>query len=77
MAKEMTDAQMLRKLKREIKGMVQRHQETMIERDNLVIALQGVIAAFCPGPDWATIPVRWEADLAITAARKNTYDPDA
>lgn len=69
MAKEMTDAQMLRKLKREVKVIVQRHMDTMEQRDNLIVALEDIITAFCPGPDWSTIPVREEADKAIDAAK--------
>jgi len=43
--------------------------DLIVERDNLVVALQDIIAAFCPGPDWSTIPVREEADKAIDAAK--------
>lgn len=43
--------------------------DLIVERDNLVVALQDVISAFCPGPDWSTIPVREEADKAIDAAK--------
>ena len=70
MAKEMTDAQMLRKLKREIKIVVQRHMDTMEQRDILIDALQDMIAAFCPGDDWAGVPIRQKADTAIVNARR-------
>jgi hypothetical protein len=43
--------------------------DLIAERDNLVIALEDIIAAFCPGPDWSTIPVREEADKAINSAK--------
>lgn len=66
---QMTDAQMVRLLKKEVKGIVRRHEECMMQRDNLVIALQDMISAFCPGDDWAHVPVRIEADLAIDAAK--------
>lgn len=69
MSKEMTDAQMVKLLKKEVKGIIRRHEECMMQRDNLVTALQDMIAAFCPGADWAAVPVRWEADLAIAAAQ--------
>lgn len=46
--------------------------DLMTERDNLVIALEDVIAAFCPGPDWSTIPVREEADKAIADAKNSS-----
>ena len=70
MAKEMTDAQMLRKLKREIKIVVQRHMDTMEQRDILIDALQDMIEAFCPGDDWAGVPIRQKADAAIINARR-------
>lgn len=74
MIKEMTDAQIVRLLKKEVKEIVRRHEECMLQRDNLVIALQNMITAFCSGADWAAVPVRWEADLAIAAAHnKGTY----
>lgn len=43
--------------------------DLIVERDNLVLALQDVIDAFCPGPDWSGIPVRKKADKAIKAAK--------
>jgi hypothetical protein len=43
--------------------------DLIVERDNLVVALEDLIAAFCPGPDWSTIPVREEADKAINSAK--------
>ena len=70
MAKEMTDAQMLRKLKREVKVIVQRHMDTMEQRDNLIDVLESMVAAFCPGDEWAENPIRRWADNAITNARR-------
>lgn len=69
MAKVLTDDQMIRLLKRGVKRTVRRHEECMIQRDNLIIALEDMIAAFCPGDKWAAIPVRREADRAIEYAR--------
>ena len=71
MTKEMTDAQMLRKLKREIKIVTRRHIDTMEQRDILIDALQDMIKAFCPGEDWAGVPIRQKADAAIVKALDN------
>lgn len=70
------DKKVLRKqvlrLERSVKRHVQEAEDAMLQRDDLVTALQGVIAAFCPGPDWAEIPVRKTADAAIDAAMLKT-----
>ena len=74
MAKEMTDAQMLRKLKREVKVIVRRHMDTMEQRDALIEVIEAMISAFCPSPEWDGNQIRQWADNAITNARRG-IDP--
>ena len=70
------DKKVLRKqvlrLEKSVKRHVQEAEDAMLQRDELVTALQGVIAAFCPGPEGGERPVRKTADTARDAAMLKT-----
>jgi hypothetical protein len=70
MAKEITDAQELRKLKRDTKILVRRHMDTMAQLDILIDVVEHLIETFCPGDEWADVPIRQQADTAIVNARR-------